>query len=262
MLNNQTIDHLYKMRLASMAVAWTEQVKDPKICKLSFDERFGLLVEAEHLARYNRRLKSLLKQAELRVPGACIEDVATGASLGLEKARLRDLATCGWIEQRLNLLLSGATGVGKTYLACALAQMACRRGLKVKYRRLPRLFDELALAKADGTYTKELAKLAKLNLLVLDDFGLKAMQEPQRHDLLEILEDRYDRSSTIVTSQLPFEKWHDAIRDPTTADALLDRLVHNSHKIKLKGPSRRKEKTSRRVYGEDAGISTHSSPQD
>jgi DNA replication protein DnaC len=242
MLNEPTMQKLLALRLAAMATAWAEQQKDAKIGALSFDERLALLVDAECLARDNRRLSRLLKGAQLRIPSACIEDVKTSPQKGLDRAMLRQLATCGWIGEHLNVLISGPTGVGKSYLACALGQAACRHGLTVTYRRLPRLFEELSLAKADGTYTRVLAKLAKAQVLILDDLGTGTLREAQRHDLLEVLDDRYDVRSTIVTSQLPVPKWHAWIGDPTAADAILDRLVHNAYKLTLKGPSGRKEK--------------------
>ena len=159
------------------------------------------------------------------------------------KAMLRQFASGAWIDQNLSALITGATGVGKSYLACALGQNACRRGLRVLYRRMPRLFDELTLAKADGTYAKLLRKLARAQLLILDDLGLGSPSDAQRHDLLEVLEDRYGSRATVVTSQLPRESWHEWLGDPTLADAILDRLVHNAYKIDLTGPSRRKTKT-------------------
>ena len=241
-MNEPTIEKLYAMRMAAMAIAWQEQQGDPGTAELSFDERFALLVDAEHLARDNRRLARLLKQAQLRITAACIEDVKTSAERGLAKSQLQQLATCRWVADRLNVLVVGATGVGKTYLGCALGQAACRRGLRVLYRRLPRLFDELSLAKAEGTHAKLLAKLARHDVLVLDDLGVGRLTDAQRHDLLEVLDDRYDRSATVVTSQLPVAKWHEWIGDPTLADAILDRLVHNAYKLTLKGPSRRKTK--------------------
>ncbi len=240
MMNEPILDKLYDMRLGAMAAAWQEQRADPQIAELSFDERFGLLVDIEHMARDNRRLKRRLKEAQLRLPGACIEDVGASAARGLTKATVLQLATCAWVDQHRNALITGMTGVGKSYIACALAHCACRRGLRALYRRQPRLFDELALARVDGTYAKLLRKLERADVLVLDDFGLGELTAPQRHDLLEVLEDRYGRRSTIVTSQLPLAKWHEWIGDPTVADAILDRLVHNAYKIKLKGPSRRK----------------------
>jgi DNA replication protein DnaC len=243
-LNQPTVEKLQALRLRTMAEAWATQQKDAAVGALSFDERFALLVDAEYLARDNRRLARLLKDAELRIPNACLEDVDVSAARGTDRGMLRQLGTCAWIGEHLNVLVSGATGVGKSYLASALGQAACRRGLRVLYRRVPRLFDEIALARSDGSYARLLAKLAKADLLVLDDLGLGTPTEAHRHDLLEVLEDRYGKSSTVVTSQLPVPKWHEWIGDPTVADAVLDRLVHNAYKMELKGPSKRKEKNT------------------
>ena len=245
MLEQQTMDKLYALRLAVMATAWQEQQKDTKIGSLTFDERFSFLVDAEFLARQNRRVASLLKLATLRYPEACVEDVEASGPRGLDVSLLRQLATCKWIGDKMNVLFGGPTGVGKSYVACALGQMACRKGFRVLYRRLPRLFEELSLSKADGTYTRLLPKFAKLDLLILDDLGTAPLKEAQRFDLLEVLEDRYANCSTVVTSQLPFDKWHLWVGDPTVADALLDRLVHNAFKITLKGNSRREEKAKK-----------------
>lgn len=242
MLQEPTNEKLYAMRLATMAEAWKQQSQDPKIGSLSFDERFALLVDAEYLARDNRKLTRLLKDAQLRLPNACVEDIDVSTARGLDKAFVRQLATCSWVHEHLNVLLSGPTGVGKSYVACALGQGACRKAHRVLYRRVPRLLDELALARAEGSHARLLAKLAKFDLLLLDDWGLGALKEPQRHDLLEVVEDRYGRSSTIVTSQLPISKWHEWIGDPSLADAILDRLVNNAYKLDLKGNSRRREK--------------------
>lgn len=244
MLNEPTMQKLTTLQLSAMALAWAEQQKDPRVGTLSFDERFALLVDAEYLARDNRRLQRLLKGAQLRIPSACIEDVKASAQKGIDPGMLRQLASCTWTREHLNVLISGLTGVGKSYLACALGQAACRHGLKVLYRRLPRLFEELSLAKADGTYTRVLAKLAKVDVLILDDLGIGTLKDAQRHDLLEVFDDRYDVRSTVVTSQLPVAKWHEWIGDPTAADAILDRLVHNAYKLTLKGPSGRKEKAT------------------
>jgi DNA replication protein DnaC len=238
-MNEPTIEKLYEMRLGMMAEAWQQQSKDPKAASLTFDERFAMLVEAEHLARDNRRLSRLLKDAQLRLPTACIEDIDASPARGLEKALVRQLGACGWVQEHLSVLLTGATGVGKSYVACALAQSACKRGHRVLYRRVPRLLEELALARGEGTWTRALARLAKVDVLVLDDWGLGSLKEPQRHDLLEVLEDRYGRASTVVTSQLPTKKWHEWIGDPSLADAILDRLVNNAYKVDLKGETRR-----------------------
>jgi DNA replication protein DnaC len=244
MLNEPTMEKLYEMRLSAMAEAWTAQRKDATIGALSFDERMALLVDAEHMARDNRRLRRLLKDAELRIPSACMEDVKASPARGLEKAMVRQLGTCAWVGEHLNVLITGATGVGKSYLASALGQAACRKGMRVLYRRVPRLFDELALARVDGSYARVLARLAKAELLVLDDLGLGTPTEAQRNDLLEVLEDRYGCASTVVTSQLELKKWHEWIGEPTIADAILDRLVHNAYKVDLAGPSGRKDKAA------------------
>lgn len=244
MLNEPTMTKLNGMRLFTMASAWTEQQQATDLAKVSFDERFGLLVDAEFVARDNRRLERLLRAAKLRISNACIEDVNTPARRGLDKAVLRQLATCTWAAEHRNVIVTGATGVGKTYVACALAQQCCRRGLRTLYWRMSRLLDELGLARADGTYPKLLARLARFDVLVLDDWGLPKLTENGRHDMLEVLEDRYDLRSTIVTSQLPVKHWHEYIGDPSIADALLDRVVHNAYKLDLKGPSRRKEKAA------------------
>jgi len=244
MLNEPTMTKLNTMRLLNMASAWTEQQQTTDLAKVGFDERFGLLVDAEFTARENRRLGRLLRAARLRISNACIEDVDTPARRGLDKAVLRQLATCTWVTEHRNVIVTGATGVGKTYVACALAQQCCRRGLRTLYRRLSRLLDELAMARADGTYPPLLARLARFDVLVLDDWGLPKLTDNGRHGVLEVLEDRYDLRSTIVTSQLPIKHWHEYIDDPSLADALLDRVVHNAYKLDLKGPSRRKEKTA------------------
>jgi DNA replication protein DnaC len=243
-MNEPTIEKLHVMRLVAMATAWMTQHKDAQIGSLSFDERFALLVDAEYVARDNRRLTRLLKDAALRIPSACVEDVKTSAQRGIDKSLLRQLATCTWIVEHLNVLITGPTGVGKSYLASALGQAACRSGKRVAYRRVPRLFDELALARAEGTYARTLARLAKAEVLVLDDLGLGVPTETQRHDLLEVLEDRYGRLSTVITSQLEIKKWHEWVGDPTVADAILDRVVHNAYKLELNGPSGRKEKAA------------------
>ena len=208
---------------------------------LAFDERLGLLVEAEWIARENKRLGRALQEARLKLPQACLEAIDYPARRELDKAVIRQLATCRWVEEHHNVILVGATGVGKSFVACALAHQACRKGYRALYRRASRLFHELLLARADGTYVRVLTKLARLDVLVIDDWGLAPVQEQERRDLLEILEDRYGTRSTIVTSQLPRAQWHEHIGDATLADAICDRLLHNAHRLVLKGPSRRKE---------------------
>jgi DNA replication protein DnaC len=209
---------------------------------LAFDERFGLLVDAEWIDRQNKRLARNLREAKLRLSDACIEGIDYPARRKLDKAVIRGLASCTWIHEHHNVVITGPTGVGKTYIACALAQQACRKGYRVLYRRVPRIFDEILLARADGTYPRWLAKVARFDVVVLDDWGLVPLAESERRDLLEIMEDRYGNHSTILTSQMPVAQWHDQVGDPTIADAFCDRLLHNAHRIELHGPSRRQEK--------------------
>lgn len=235
-----TRDRLRALRLSAMADAYDAQHQDAAMSTLAFDERFGMLVDAEQLFRDNRALIRRLKEAKLRIPQACLEDLDYAPRRGLDRAVIRQLAVGRWIVEHHNVLITGATGVGKTYLASALGQQACRQGHRVIYRRLPRLFQDLALAHADGSYIALLARLARVDVLILDDWGLGAVTDRQRHDLLEMLEDRDGTRSTIITSQLPREQWHDYLGDPTVADAILDRLVHRAHSLPLAGPSRRK----------------------
>ena len=242
MLNHPTLDKLHALRFTGMARALTDQMALPDIDDLSFEERLGLLIDREMTEREDRRLQTRLRQAKLK-QNACIEDIDFKQSRGLDKSLILDLAQCEWIKRHLNLLITGPTGVGKTWVACALAQKACREGFTSLYLRLPRLLQELPIAKGDGTYARLLARLAKVDVLILDDWGLSKLIAEQRRDLLEILEDRHDTRSTIVTSQLPLDQWHHIIGDPTLADAILDRLVHNAYKINLKGESMRKRKT-------------------
>jgi len=242
MLNHPTLDKLETLRFTGMAKALTEQISLPDIEALSFEERLGLLVDREMTEREDRRLKTRLRRAKLK-QNACVEDMDFRQPRGLDKSLILDLSQCQWIKQHLNLLITGPTGVGKTWIACALAQKACREGYNALYLRLPRLLQELPIAKGDGTYSKLLNRLAKVDILILDDWGLSKLVAEQRRDLLEILEDRHDARSTIVTSQLPLDKWHHIIGDPTLADAILDRLVHNAYKVNLKGESMRKRKS-------------------
>lgn len=242
MMNEPTLDKLKHMHLDGMADAWLEQHKDAKISALGFDERFGLLVDAETLHRENRRLRRLLRDAKLKVPAACIEDVDYSAQRHLDKALIRQLANCRWVQQAQTIAITGATGTGKTYLACALANHACRRGFSAMYRRASRFFDELALARADGSYPRLLVRIARVDVLVLDDWGMTPIRDAERRDMLEIIDDRCGSRATVMTSQIPPQKWHDLVGDPTTADAICDRLLHNAHRIDLKGPSRRKGK--------------------
>ena len=226
MLTPPTLDRLKGLRLDAFATAWQAQQQDPTVTTLGFDERLGLLVEAECLARDNKRIQTALKEAKLRLSQACVEAIDYPARRELDKALVRQLATCRWVQEHQNILITGMTGTGKTYLACALAQQACRQGHRALYRRVPRLFEELTLAHADGSYLRLLARFARAEVLVLDDWGLGGLRDQDRRDLLEILEDRTGTRSTIVTSQLPPTKWHDYLADPTTADAICDLLLH------------------------------------
>jgi DNA replication protein DnaC len=241
MLTQQTLEQLQSLNLLEMARAWQEQQKDPQMAELPFVERFALLVDAQSLHHHNKRIGRLLTEAKLRLPQACIEEVDFPKSRELDKPLWRQLGTCRFIEDKRGVLLVGATGTGKTYLSCALGQQACRRGHRVRYVRTSRLLDELTLARADGSYPKLLGRLARLDLLILDDFLMTPPTEMQRRDLLEVLEDRYGTRSTLCSSQLPVDAWHAQLGEPTLADALLDRLIHNAYRLVLKGPTRRKE---------------------
>lgn len=241
MLKNPTIDGLRVLRLHGMLKALEDQEALANIGDLSFDDRFGLLVDAEVVARSNTQLQSRLKSARLRL-SACIEDLDIKSGRGLDKTNVVSLSTCDWLRLHRNILVTGPTGSGKTYVSCALAQKACREGYSAVYERSSQLFHDLALSKADGSYLDKLKALSKKELLVIDDFALAPLTDEQRRDLLEIMEDRYNRRSTIVVSQLPPDHWHEIIGDPTIADAILDRLVHNAHKIQLRTKiSKRKE---------------------
>ena len=243
MLTHPTIDKLETLRLSGMVGALREQWKTPDINQLSFEERLGLLTDREVDIRETKRLQSRLKKAKLRQT-ATLEDIDFQQPRGLDKSLVIKLADCQWISKHQNLIVTGPTGAGKSYLACAFAQKACREGYNTSYVRMSRLFEDLGLAKGDGRYSKMLANIAKTDLLVLDDYGLAKLTREQRHDLLEILEDRYGVKSTLVTSQLPLEHWHEQVGDPTLADAIMDRLVHNAHKIQLKGGSMRKKNSN------------------
>jgi DNA replication protein DnaC len=246
MLTEPTNEKLHALRLAAMANAWREQQGNADVHRLAFDERFGLLVDAEWLDRENRRLKKLLRDAKLKMGHACVEDIDYPAKRDLDRAAVRQLATCRWVQEHHNLVITGATGTGKTYVACAFAQQACRKGFRTLYRRTARLQEELKLAHADGTYVRLLERLARVDVLVLDDFGHAQLRDQERRDLLEILDDRYGVRSTIVTSQAPPDAWHDLIGEPTHADGICDRLLHNTHRLVLKGPSRRKEESKKK----------------
>ena len=240
MLLNQTLDKLHALRLSGMAQAREEQRRQKDIRQLDFEDRLALLIERQWLWKENRRMAARIKTAQFKV-AATLEDIDYRHPRGLDKSVMLSLASCQWIRKRHNCIITGPTGAGKSYIACALAHKACRDGFGVLYLRVPRMLHELAAARADGRYPRLLNSYARTNLLVLDDWGLSPLTDEQRKDLFEILEDRYDIHSTLVTSQLPISKWHQVIGDPSVADALLDRLVHNAHKLTLKGESMRKK---------------------
>ena len=239
MLDEQTVEKLYAMKLNGMADAFKEQLHMPDMNELSFEERFALLVDRQWTWKEDRRMKRLLSNAKLKING-CVEDIDYKTPRGLQKSLILKLADCEWIRNAQNIIITGPTGVGKTYLACALANRACRMGYSAFYIRIPSLFQELAIARGDGSYPKIMKKLAKVKTLVLDDLGLAPMNAQERRDLLEVIEDRHGVASTLIATQIPVQMWHDNIRDPTIADAILDRIVHNAHKINLKGESMRK----------------------
>jgi DNA replication protein DnaC len=227
------------LRLIGMAKAFDDQMRQPDIETLSFEQRLGLMIDREVTERENRRLVTRLKFASLRQT-AVIEDIDLRTSRGIDRGFLAKLIDGDWISRKQNLLITGATGTGKSWIACALGHKACRDNRSVLYHRLPRLFEALALARGDGRYARLLKALSRVELLILDDWGLAPFSTEQRRDLLEVVDDRHQRGSTIITSQVPVDHWHEVIADPTIADAVLDRLVHNAHRLALKGDSMRK----------------------
>lgn len=236
MLTNPTIETLKTLKVYGMLEALEEQQQTPAVQGLSFEERLALLIDRERLYRENQRRTRLLRGARLKVAEASIEDINYKAARGLDKRQIAQLATGEWIRRSQNLLITGATGSGKTWIACALAQQTCRQGHSVLYWRVPRLIEELRIAHGDGSYLKFLKTLAKATLIVLDDWGLTALATQDRADLLEILDDRVNTGSTLIASQLPIDKWHAYLGEPTLADAILDRVLHHSHRIELKIP--------------------------
>jgi DNA replication protein DnaC len=249
MLDHPTLEKLERLRFSGMLRALRHQMNDPESEKLTFMERLGLLVDRELTEREDRQLQSRLRRAGLR-QNACIEDIAYDAGRGLDRAQIQHLATCDWIRRQQNVIVTGATGAGKSFVACALAHRACLEGYGAQHYRLPRLLEDLEMARGDGRYLKLLKQLCKIDVLVLDDWGLVRLSVMQQRDLLELLDDRHQARSTIATSQLPIESWHEAMVDPTLADAILDRLIHNAHRIAMKGESMRKQMADLHTSGE------------
>lgn len=246
MLPHPTSEKLLALGLAGMAKALDEQRRSPATEALSFEERLGLLVDREAADREARRLATRLKSASLR-QNACVEDIDLRTPRGVDRTLMAHLADGAWIDRAENLLITGATGLGKSWIACAVGHKACRDGRHVLYHRAPRLFEQLAVARGDGRYARMLKAIARADLLILDDWGLAPLSAPERRDLLEIVDDRHGRKATVVTSQLPVDAWHDVVGDPTLADAILDRLVHNAHRLELAGESMRRRNARTRA---------------
>ena len=244
MLTHPTIEQLHAMHLAAMAQAFDQQRGSPEHAALPFDDRFGLLVDAEWTAREQRRLTQRWRNARLRYP-ASLEDVDFTTPRGLPRDVVLSLGTGTWIREHHNLLLTGPTGIGKSWLACAFVQSACRRGFTAADVRAPRLLHELAVSRGDGSYVRLLAKWAKLDLLAIDDWLLAPLTDAERRDLLEVIEDRSERTATLIASQLPPTAWHAAIGEPSVADAICDRVIHQAHRLTLKGPTMRDPGTRR-----------------
>lgn len=241
MLNVPTMDKLRDLRLHGMLKGFQEQMASSEYAQLGFEERIGLMIDREMTERENRGLKTRLRKAGLRQQ-ACMEDIDYRHPRGLDKSLMKQLYQCKWLPERLNVIITGPCGVGKSFIACALAHRACLQGFSALYLRAPRMFLDIAVARGDGRYSKLMRSIARTNVLIIDDWGLVNLEEDQRQDLLEILEDRHNLQSTIITSQLSVEHWHEIIGNPTLADAILDRLVHNAYKITLNGPSMRRKK--------------------
>ena len=241
MLTHPTLDQMHQLGLAGMARAFTELEANPTSAELSHAEWLGLLLDREATERYERRLRARLRYARLRHQAA-VEDVDYRAARGLDRALFQAMIAGRWIDEAQNLIVEGPAGVGKSWLACALGQKACRDNRSVLYQRVPRMFSDLALARGDGRHPHLMRALGGVKLLILDDWGLEPLGPEQRHDILEIVEDRYGRGATLITSQIPVDRWHDLIGEPTLADAILDRIVHNAHRLQLKGDSLRKQK--------------------
>ena len=241
MIIEQTLDKLEEMNLHGMFKSFKERMTRTDHKDLSFEEFFGLIVDDEYMHKQNLRLYRLLKLAKLKFSSACLENIDYQQSRGLTKSRILGLQNTKWLDAHQNILITGPTGVGKSYLACAFGQWACRNGYSTLYFRWPRLFGDILAAKGQGKYLKHLNKLSKAQVLIIDDFGMNQINDADRKDFFEIIEDRYSTGSTIISSQLPLKEWHNFISDPTSADAICDRLFPVAHKLELKGGSMRKK---------------------
>lgn len=237
------LDQIRTLKMSGMLEAFHEQLSQPKHADLSFEERLGLLLDREILTRENRRINNLQRRAKFRQI-ASIEDVCYKSKRGLDKAKMLSLAKCDFIKHHQNILITGPTGCGKTYLACAISNQACRLGYKARYLLLTRFLEEMSISHSDGSYSQLMMQLHKYDVLILDDFGLTAINSKQRHDLFNLIEDRYQLKSTIITSQFPVSKWHEYLGEPTIADAILDRIAENAHRVELEGDSMRKREVA------------------
>ncbi len=249
MLTQQTLDKLNAMKLTGMAEAFEQQLGSAEHARLSFEDRFGLLADSEWTAREQRKLTRRLRSAKLR-HAASLEDINFKHPRHLDRQQVLGLGSCSWIQSRHNLVIIGPTGIGKSYLSCAFVERACRRGYSATYVRLPRLLHELAVSRGDGSYTRLLSRLARIDLLAIDDWLLAPLRDAERRDLVEVIEDRSERASTLIASQVPVKGWHAGIGDPNQADAICDRLLHNAHRIDLKGPTMRQTKATPNTTGD------------